>query len=125
MTDALKSSMDMSRELFEKLSAHWHGLEEGVYRPGFSPEESEAIQIIVDEAKSMGMNAYEDLAGNTFLIYEGANRNLPVFMSGSHLDAVPNGGRYDGPAGVVAALAAVRAIHDAGQTPDRDMVVAI
>lgn len=125
MTDALKSSMDMSRALFEKLSKHWHGLEEGVYRPGFSPEESEAIQIIIDEAKSMGMNAYQDLAGNTFLIYEGANRNLPVFMSGSHLDAVPNGGRYDGPAGVVAALAAVRAIHDAGQTPDRDMVVAI
>ena len=63
MTDALKSSMDMSRELFEKLSRHWHGLEEGVYRPGYSPEESEAIQIIIDEAKSMGMNAYEDLAG--------------------------------------------------------------
>jgi beta-ureidopropionase / N-carbamoyl-L-amino-acid hydrolase len=53
----------------------------------------------------------------------GRRRDLPRFVTGSHMDSVPHGGNYDGAAGVVAGLAAVSGLRKQGITPARDITV--
>jgi N-carbamoyl-L-amino-acid hydrolase len=52
--------------------------------------------------------------GNIFVRREGTERNLDPVVSGSHSDTQPNGGRFDGIYGVLAAFEALEAIDDAG-----------
>jgi N-carbamoyl-L-amino-acid hydrolase len=51
------------------------------------------------------------------------NRNLPRLMVGSHLDSVPQGGNFDGAAGVAAGLSAIAGLRSRGIIPDRDVTV--
>ena len=53
----------------------------------------------------------------------GKNRNLPALVSGSHVDSVPQGGNYDGLAGVVAALTVARWMREINYVPERDYTV--
>lgn len=121
--DIAKTHETMRKLFMERLDTHW--TDTGMYRPGYSDRETEAINMVAAEAAAMGMEMVQDVAGNVFFIYPGADRSKPVNMIGSHLDAVPNGGRYDGPAGVVGGLAAIQAIHEKGIKPPQDIVLAI
>lgn len=117
--------MELCKKIFNNLDIQWLGNEEGIYRPAYSPQEEEAIKIIGVEASRLGMESYQDLAGNTYFILQGSDRYSPVFLTGSHVDAVPKGGKWDGIAGVVGALDAVSRITDKGLEPNVDIVVAI
>ncbi len=68
-----------------------------------------------------GMGLSVDAIGNMFGILDWAGAGAPLVMTGSHLDSQPNGGRFDGAYGVVAACAALRAVREAvardGRTP--------
>lgn len=123
----LFAGINLARTLFGRLDTHWQGdaPDQGMYRPGYSPEEQEAIDICAAEAKAMDMEIIRDLAGNTFFVLPGADRSKAVTMMGSHLDAVPHGGKYDGAAGVVSAMAVARTIRAKGMTPPQDYVVSI
>ena len=55
-----------------------------------------------------------DAVGNTFARWEGSAPELPAVGSGSHIDAIPHSGRYDGTVGVLGALEAIRALQRAG-----------
>ncbi len=57
-----------------------------------------------------GMNVHIDAAGNLIGRYAGSDPGLPVQMIGSHLDSVPDAGKYDGVLGVVLGIAAVQAL---------------
>jgi allantoate deiminase len=57
-----------------------------------------------------GMQVRRDAIGNLIGHYPGAEPNAPVFLIGSHLDSVPNAGRYDGVLGVLLGVAAVEAL---------------
>lgn len=85
----------------------------GMFRSGYSTLETESMQMMSRQAEALGMDIYEDAAGNRFFVSQQGDDALPVRMMGSHVDAVPNGGAFDGPAGVVAALTALYA--DIGQ----------
>lgn len=104
-----QQTADFSRDIFNQLDKHWQGDDKGMHRSGYSPQETAAMDIVSEAARrELGMDCYEDHAGNRYLISPEAEGDFnPVRMAGSHLDAVPNGGRYDGPAGVVAPLAAL------------------
>jgi len=67
----------------------------------------------------------EDPVGNTFARWMGANPSLPPIATGSHCDAIPNAGRFDGTVGVLGGLEAIRALQRAGFTPQRsvDLIV--
>ena len=67
----------------------------------------------------------EDPVGNTFARWTGANSSLPPVATGSHCDAIPNAGRFDGTVGVLGGLEAIRALQRAGFTPQRsiDLIV--
>ena len=125
MLAPITPDLEFSRQLFEKLDKHWTGTEGGMSRPGYSPEETEAIFMLAEEAKALGAEVYRDLAGNHYFICKGEDSTKPVLMMGSHLDAVPHGGRYDGPAGVVAGMTTLKYFHDHGIVPPQDTCVVV
>jgi N-carbamoyl-L-amino-acid hydrolase len=70
-----------------------------------------------------GLTLRVDPMGNMFARLEGQDPALPAVLAGSHLDTQQPGGKFDGPLGVLAALAAVRAIIAAGIAPRRAIEV--
>jgi acetylornithine deacetylase/succinyl-diaminopimelate desuccinylase-like protein len=73
----------------------------GATRVGGSPEEDAAHRLVARWLENAGLEVVVDVAGNTF----GRRGEARVWV-GSHLDTVPNGGRFDGALGVVAAIEA-------------------
>ncbi len=61
----------------------------------------------------------EDAVGNTFVRWPGRNPQRPTVSTGSHIDAIPNAGRYDGVVGVLGAIEAMRALRESGFEPAR------
>jgi N-carbamoyl-L-amino-acid hydrolase len=79
----------------------------GVSRPSFSPADFEARAWLRKKIEQAGLCYRQDGAGNQFGRVECAGKTV---MAGSHIDTVPNGGMFDGAAGVVAALESLRRI---------------
>jgi len=78
----------------------------GVTRPSYSQKESDAIDIVALWAHDRSLPVLRDYAGNLHCILRGNGRGQAIAF-GSHVDSVPNGGRYDGVAGVVAGMCAI------------------
>lgn len=91
------------------------GLGEGgsVTRLVFSVHELRSRQLLVHLMNQAGLDVRVDAAGNIFGRLA-AGREGPAVLAGSHLDSVVQGGRYDGPVGVLGALEAVRTIKESG-----------
>lgn len=85
----------------------------GLDRIAYSPADQEARTWLEVQMRSVGMTVRTDAAGNSIGLYPGTVPNLPPIALGSHTDTVPNGGRFDGALGVLAALACVRALYEA------------
>jgi allantoate deiminase len=80
----------------------------GPTRPGYSHEEDAAHELAAAWMREAGLEVGRDEAGNLF-----GRRGAARIWSGSHLDSVPNGGRFDGVLGVVAAIEAAERLPDA------------
>ncbi|WP_435146971.1 hydantoinase/carbamoylase family amidase [Halobaculum sp. P14] len=80
---------------------------------------------LVDRMEDAGLDVAVDAVGNVAGTWapESADADAAPVAAGSHLDSVPEGGIFDGPLGVYAALEAVRAMQAAGAEPDRPVVV--
>ncbi|HYS27261.1 MAG TPA: hydantoinase/carbamoylase family amidase, partial [Vicinamibacterales bacterium] len=63
----------------------------------------------------------EDAVGNTFARWPGRSPELPPVATGSHCDAIPNAGRFDGTVGVLGGLEAIRTLRRAGFEPRRSI----
>ncbi|GAA0469629.1 M20 family metallo-hydrolase [Alkalibacillus silvisoli] len=96
---------------------------DGFTRLGYTPKEDESIEVFKSEAKRLGLDIHEDAAGNVMARWEGENPDLPAVASGSHLDTVVKGGGYDGLAGVLCALGAVKKLKGDGFTPKHPIEV--
>ena len=83
----------------------------GITRPGLSVLEDEAHALVAAWCEEDGMAVSRDSAGNLYARPAGAPAAGEVW-SGSHVDTVPSGGRFDGALGVVAAIEAVAAVAD-------------
>ena len=90
----------------------------GVTRFSWSEADSRARRVLERELKAIGLEPWTDGMGNLHARIEGST-GAPAVLTGSHLDTVRNGGRYDGTYGVVAALEALRSFHDEGYKPER------
>jgi ureidoglycolate amidohydrolase len=66
-------------------------------------------------AAKEGFLMREDAVGNTFLRWEGLEPELPAVATGSHMDAIPHAGMYDGTVGVLGGLEAMRALKRSGK----------
>ncbi|WP_443744308.1 Zn-dependent hydrolase [Sutterella sp.] len=96
---------------------------EGVTRQGYSPLETEVLDYLEGIGRELSLEIRRDAAGNVWMTLPGEDRTLPAFVAGSHADSVPQGGNYDGLAGIVAALVAARRMRRDGFTPKRDFTV--
>ena len=79
----------------------------GANRLGGTREEDEAHELVAGWMREAGLEVEVDPAGNLFGRLRGRRPELPEVWTGSHLDSVPNGGRFDGALGVVGGLEAV------------------
>jgi N-carbamoyl-L-amino-acid hydrolase len=95
----------------------------GITRDTYGPGENFAHQLAERVARGLGLEVARDAALNLYMTLQGRRRDLPRFVTGSHMDSVPEGGNYDGAAGVVAGLAAVAGIKAHGIVPSRDVTV--
>jgi acetylornithine deacetylase/succinyl-diaminopimelate desuccinylase-like protein len=82
----------------------------GANRIGGTAEEDAACELAVAWMEDAGLEVEVDGRGNVVGRLRGSQPELPEVWTGSHLDSVPEGGRFDGALGVVAGLEAVRAI---------------
>jgi beta-ureidopropionase / N-carbamoyl-L-amino-acid hydrolase len=106
--------------LFEVLRAG-SSVGEGVTRDSYGPGEEYAHRLIAERAYAMGLETQRDHAANLFMTLAGKNRGAPRLLTGSHLDSVANGGNFDGAAGVVAGLVAIKALQHLGVRPNCDI----
>jgi N-carbamoyl-L-amino-acid hydrolase len=83
----------------------------GVHRPAYGDADLKARDVVRDWMRELGLSVRVDTAGNTFGRLDGSDPTLPPIMIGSHTDSVPDGGRYDGALGVVAALEVARTLR--------------
>jgi len=67
----------------------------------------------------------EDAIGNTFARWEGSDPKLPAVGTGSHIDAIPNAGKYDGVVGVLGGLEAIRTLQRSGFHPKHSIELLI
>ena len=85
----------------------------GLSRIAYSAEDQQARAWVNEQMRVLEMTVHTDSAGNSMGLYPGTDFNLQPIALGSHTDTVPNGGRFDGALGVLAAMACVRALHEA------------
>jgi beta-ureidopropionase / N-carbamoyl-L-amino-acid hydrolase len=122
MTAPLKPDLSLAAELFNDLGrATRQG--RGIVRDSYGAGEHAAHDIIRRAASSIGLETTIDAIGNLTATLPGRDRALPRVIVGSHLDSVPQGGNYDGAAGVVAGITAIATLQRAGVAPDRDISV--
>lgn len=95
----------------------------GYRRFAWTREDHTLREWFTQEAVRRGLDLVEDRAGNQWAWW-GDPEAGDALLIGSHLDSVPDGGAFDGPLGVVSALAVVDELRAAGHTPDRPIVVA-
>jgi N-carbamoyl-L-amino-acid hydrolase len=91
----------------------------GITRDSYSPGESAALDIVDKVARDHGLETTRDAAANLVVTMPGSEPALPILACGSHLDSVPQGGNYDGAAGVVAGLIALIRMREKGFLPRR------
>ena len=90
-----------------------------VTRVVFSEDDLRARAWLKDLASSEGLKIHEDAVGNTFFRWAGSEPDLPAVATGSHMDAIPYAGMYDGTVGVLGGLEAIRALKQSGFAPRR------
>ena len=86
----------------------------GISRFAWEPPYKEAVMLLIRWIKEAGLTARIDTVGNVFARLEGDDPHAPAVLSGSHFDTVPQGGCFDGLAGVMGALEALVAIKESG-----------
>jgi allantoate deiminase len=86
----------------------------GTNRPGLGTGEQAAFELARGWMLQAGLDVTADRAGNLIGRLPGTDPNLGEVWSGSHLDTPPDGGRFDGALGVMAAIDALEAIGAAG-----------
>lgn len=88
-----------------------------VTRVVFTPADMRARAWLVERWEAAKLKVRRDAIGNTFARWEGADPKAPVVGTGSHIDAIPNAGKFDGVVGVLGGLEAIRALQRAGFKP--------
>jgi len=114
--------LNLAESLFGELD-HATRRGRGIVRDTYGPGEQAAHDIIRAAAGRIGLEVTVDAIGNLTATLPGRDRRAPRIIIGSHLDSVPQGGNFDGAAGVVAGLCALAALRQGGVIPDCDIGV--
>jgi ureidoglycolate amidohydrolase len=88
-----------------------------VTRIVFSPTDLKARAWLIARCEKAGLSVRQDAIGNIFARWTGSEPNAPAVGTGSHIDAIPNAGKYDGVVGVLGGLEAIRSLQRGGFQP--------
>ena len=115
---AIGSLDGFASSLFQQLrEASFDGV--GITREAYGPSETAAHELIARTASQEGLRVEKDWAQNLIVSLPGKDEREPFIACGSHLDSVPQGGNFDGAAGVVGGLTALVHLKRNGLTPPR------
>jgi ureidoglycolate amidohydrolase len=92
-----------------------------VTRIVFSADDLRARTWLKELATAEGFEVRDDAVGNIFIRWVGTDPQLPAVATGSHTDAIPHAGMYDGTVGVLGGLEAMRALKRSGLRPRRSI----
>jgi N-carbamoyl-L-amino-acid hydrolase len=96
-----------------------------VTRIVFSEADMRARAYVRELCEDAGLAISNDAVGNTFARWRGSEADLAPIGTGSHIDAIPNAGLYDGCVGVLGGLEAIRVLQQLGFKPRRSIELAI
>jgi ureidoglycolate amidohydrolase len=88
-----------------------------VTRIVFTPTDLRARVWFLQRCKKAGLAVRQDAIGNIIARWDGQDHTAPAVATGSHIDAIPNAGKYDGVVGVLGGLEAIRALQQSGFIP--------
>jgi allantoate deiminase len=97
-------------DLCDRIAAHTD-VPGTITRTFLSPATREVHALLTAEMQSLGMTVRTDSAGNLRGVYSAVSADAPVLLLGSHIDTVPNAGRYDGILGVAIPMALIRSLE--------------
>jgi ureidoglycolate amidohydrolase len=92
-----------------------------VTRIVFTPTDLKARAWFLARCQEAGLALRQDAIGNVFARWNGEDPNASAVGTGSHIDAIPNAGKYDGVVGVLGGLEAIRALRQGGFIPKRSI----
>ena len=96
-----------------------------VTRVVFSEADLRARAYVKGLCTAAGLTVHEDAIGNTFARWQGSDPELAPIGTGSHIDAIPNAGSYDGTVGVLGGLEAIRVLQQLGFSPRRSIELVV
>ena len=113
MAKPLRINFERLKQNLDELSNIGRASDHGIYRMAFSDGDMAARRWLSAQIEAAGLTLHQDGAANL-----GARLNwrddLPVVMTGSHIDTVPGAGHLDGALGVICGLEALRTLHESG-----------
>ena len=111
-----RENLSLGSEIVERINALAAISQDpaNITRIFLTSEHRAASDLILDWMRQAGMAAHMDAIGNVCGRYEGERPGLPALMLGSHYDTVRDAGRWDGPLGVITAIACVADLHERG-----------
>jgi ureidoglycolate amidohydrolase len=116
-----KMKLEINRERLlqelETLAAFSDAEPPAVTRVVFTPTDLKARAWVISRCEEAGLSVRQDAIGNIFARRSGADPAAPAVGTGSHIDAIPNAGKYDGVVGVLGGLEAIRALQRSGFRP--------
>lgn len=122
MSELQQKGLEFAKKIFDDIRAMSADVR-GVTRQAFSAKETEVLDYLTKIGQSLQLEITPDQAGNVWMTLPGKDRSLPAFVAGSHVDSVPQGGNYDGLAGVTAALTVAWWMRQTRFQPVRDYTV--
>ena len=122
MSEIQNKGLEFAKKIFDDIREMSRDVQ-GVTRQAFSAKETEVLNYLKAIGQNLQLEINEDRAGNVWMTLPGKNRTLPAFVAGSHVDSVPQGGNYDGLAGVTAALTVAWWMRETQFQPTRDYTV--
>jgi len=105
----------------ETLASFTDGTPPGISRLVFAEADQKARTWLKAQCRGAGLAVREDAVGNMFARWTGAQPQLPAIGTGSHIDAIPHSGKFDGTVGVLGGLEAIRSLQQSGFAPRRSI----
>lgn len=87
----------------------------------FTPTDLKARAWLIARCEEAGLTVRQDPIGNIFARWTGSYSNAPAVGTGSHMDAIPNAGKFDGVVGVLGGLEAIRSLRRSGFRPKHSL----
>jgi ureidoglycolate amidohydrolase len=119
MTSSVEVDSERVGAELEQLASFSDAAVPAVTRVVFSDADLRARAWVKQLCTEAGLSVREDPVGNTFARWRGRDDEAGAVGTGSHIDAIPNSGRYDGTVGILGGLEAIRALKRSRFEPRR------